>query len=57
MSDDQFVIDHPIESETDIIFAIASILDEAEDNGIDPEEAKQQALGYVKGRMTDRTEE
>jgi len=48
------LITHPIESETDIIFAIAEVLNEAEENGIDPEDAKETALGYVEGRETDR---
>ncbi len=35
-------------------FAIADVLNEAEENGVDPEVAREAALGYVKGRQIKR---
>jgi hypothetical protein len=46
-----FELDFPIESETDVTFAIAAVLNEAEENGVDAEAARDAALGYVKGRQ------
>lgn len=49
-------IDYPIESETDIVFAISEVLNEAEANGVDPETARDAGLGYLRGRQTERGE-
>lgn len=48
-----FELDFEVESETDVTFAVAEVLNEAEANGVDAETARDAALGYVQDRQVD----
>jgi hypothetical protein len=43
-----------IDSTDELRWQVADLMNEAEENGLDPEEVVETVLGYAKGRQTDR---
>lgn len=43
----------PINDVDELRWQVAGLMNEAEENGVDPQEAKDTVIGYAKGRMVD----
>jgi hypothetical protein len=43
-----------IESANELCWQVATLMNEAEENGMDPEAVVEAVIGYAKGRQTDR---